>query len=171
MTGAAPDRRNGGDRRTNTRRARFGHLWERWGRDLVTTVAVGLAAYAVIGAAGAASDARDGLHKLDRESAARIDQTCAISEAKQRSDSDALIRTYQYLGSLSARQFAQPINKAILANLPVTIRAAQIDDAPPFCDQPGVGLPEPDPPTPCPPKGTKPKRCISPPANLPPSGS
>jgi hypothetical protein len=106
--------------------------------------------------------AQAAVRQSNRETAARVDQTCAISEAKQRSDSDALIRTYRYLSSLSGRQLAQPINRAILANLPVTIRAAQIDDAPAFCDKPGVGLPEPDPPLPCAPKHVK--GCIAPPA-------
>jgi hypothetical protein len=167
------NRRAGDGSRWRRVAGHIGRWWTRYGRDVVPTLAVALAAYAVVGATTAARDARHAAHgaqaavrQSNRETAARVDQTCAISEAKQRSDSDALIRTYQYLSSLTGHQLAQPINRAILANLPVTIRAAQIDDAPAFCDKPGVGLPEPDPPLPCVPKHVK--GCIARPRNLPP---
>jgi hypothetical protein len=168
MSTGSPKRRRGDRRRAWVwaRSRTFARWWERWGRDVVTFLAVALAAYAVFGARGAAIDAQDAVRGLSDETTQRIDQTCAISETKQRADVDALIRTYRYLGGLSGRQLSEPLNKAVLANLPSTIREAQTDDAPPFCDKPGVGLPEPDPPLPCPPKGTQPKRCIAPPPNL-----
>lgn len=134
--------------------------WARWGRDLTTFIAVGLAAWAVVGTQNQVDD-------LKAETSQRIDETCRISEAKQKNDSEALASTYAYLAGLRPREFGQPLNRAILAGLPRTIREATTDDAPPFCDQPGIGLPEPDPPRPCR-AGMLSKRCIERPRNLPP---
>lgn len=105
--------------------------WGRWGRDIVVAVAVGLAAWSLL------------LERKGRED--RLDQSCTIFEMHQKDDVDALSRTYRYLAGLSGGELAQPINRAILANLPRTVREAQLDDAPAYCDEPGRGLPEPDP--------------------------
>lgn len=135
--------------------------WGRWGRDLTTVVAVGLACWAVVGTQSQVDD-------LKSETAQRIDETCRISESKQRNDSTALASTYAYLAGLSPKEFGQPLNRAILAGLPRTIREAATDDAPSYCDSPGVGLPEPDPPLPCLPGKRPPPPCIERPRNLPP---
>jgi hypothetical protein len=79
------------------------------------------------------------------EQKARRDQACAISEAKQRRDIDSLRRTYDYLLTLSPTEKRDPINRAVLAGLPRTEADARLDDAPPYCDEPGIGEPEPDP--------------------------
>lgn len=84
----------------------------------------------------------------------RVNDFCLIFETKQKSDVDSLAQTYRYLADLTPKQLATPLNRAILANLPRTIREATTDDAPDYCDEPGaaaekkgarpVGLPEPD---------------------------
>jgi hypothetical protein len=84
----------------------------------------------------------------ERESRERLDATCTIFESSQRSDVDALAQTYRYLADLPPREMSSSLNRAVLANLPATIREATVDDAPGYCDAPGVGLPEPDPPLP-----------------------
>jgi hypothetical protein len=134
--------------------------WGRWGSTLVNVFAVGMAAYAVLGV-------RSHVDDLEREGRARVDSTCTIFERKQATDVDALARTYEYLAGLSGKQFTEPLNRAVLAQLPRTIREAQTDDAPLYCDKAGVGLPEPDPPGPCPKRGERPKDCLAPPPGLP----
>lgn len=105
--------------------------WARWGRDMTTFAAVALAAWAVLNTV--------------HERASRTDQTCTVFEQQHKDDVDQLIATYRYLASLSGEELAQPLNRFVLGSLPGVIREAQTDDAPPYCDEPGVGLPEPDP--------------------------
>jgi hypothetical protein len=124
-------------------RGRVAAWWGRWGRELVTALAVGLSAWAVWTTQHTVGD-------LKREGAERRDQTCTILETKQRSDVEALRRTYAYLAGLRPRELADPLNRAVLANLPNVVREAQTDDAPPYCDEKDdqgrdIGLPEPDP--------------------------
>jgi hypothetical protein len=139
-------------------------IWGRFGRDLVTFVAVGLAAWAVHVAEGnsdkaatASENALNAVRQSEHEANERRDQTCTIFETKQKSDVDALAQTYRYLGDLTKAEMGTALNRAILAQLPRTIREAQTDDAPDYCDQTNpdgsdIGLPEPDPKLPTPPK-------------------
>jgi hypothetical protein len=90
--------------------------------------------------------------RLRDEGAQRRNQTCVIFERKQKKDVDQLRDTYHYLAQLSPREYAEAkagrgelLNRAVIANLPKTVADAKEDDAPEFCDAPGVGLPEPDP--------------------------
>lgn len=114
--------------------------WSRWGRDLVTFIAVGLAAWSVWASQASVSQSEKTVRRLDHESAERQDQSCRITEAKQQSDIEALSQTYKYLASLSPEQLAEPLNRTVLANLPRTIRDAELDDAPAYCKRPGIGL-------------------------------
>jgi hypothetical protein len=45
----------------------------------------------------------------------------------------------------------------VVAQLPQTVANANNSEAPPYCDQPGVGLPEPNPQLPNPPRFPRPK--------------
>jgi hypothetical protein len=114
-------------------------------------VAVGLAAWSVIVSQQGITKANGTLAQLKSETAQRINETCTISETKQKSDVDRLAQTYKYLGGLSKTEMAESLNRAVLASLPSVIREAQLDDAPGYCDAKGVGLPEPDPKLPVPP--------------------
>lgn len=129
----------------------FRAWWGRWGRDLITLLAVGLSAWAVITTQGS-------LDKIESETEQRIDETCRISETKQANDIEALRATYEYLSGLERGQLDEPLNKAVLAGLPRTVREAQTDDAPDYCDAKtkddrDIGLPEPDVAIPTPPPG------------------
>ena len=104
----------------------------------------------------ASAKANRAIRQIERESKGRRDQSCRISESQHKADVDGLRRTYDYLKQLTPRQRRSPINRAILANLPVTEREARMDPAPPFCDEPGIGLPEPDPVLPKRPKSLTP---------------
>lgn len=135
--------------------ARFPRLalfWGRVGRDLTVAASVALAAYAVIVTQGTVDD-------IASESADRRDQSCLIFERQEAEDIDALERTYSYLSGLSAAQLDEPLNRAVLAQLPRTVRDAQTPDAPAYCDEPDVGLPEP----------VRPPRFPRRPPNLPPA--
>lgn len=124
-------------RASDHRWGRLSGWWFRWGADVTTTIAIALATFAVFGV-------RSTVRDLEQEGTERRDQSCLIFETKQRGDVRALERTYNYLSGLSAHELGESINRAVLANLPNVIREAQTDDAPAYCDEPNVGLPEPD---------------------------
>lgn len=83
--------------------------------------------------------------KATGEADKRRDQTCRLFEGDHLQDVKQLRDTYRYLGALRPSERAQTINVFVLRNLPQLERAARIDSAPAYCDEPGVGLPEPDP--------------------------
>lgn len=122
--------------------------WGRYGRDVVTFVAVCLSAWAVIGGAQTANEAKRAVAAQRREAKERINESCTINERKQKVDVDQLARTYAYLEALAPDEKGSALNRAIVAQLPTTEAAAREDDAPSYCDKPGVGLPEPDDPIP-----------------------
>jgi hypothetical protein len=75
----------------------------------------------------------------------RIDETCQLFEADHKADVEALVSTYNYLNQLRPKEADDTINQTIITNLPQLEREARTDTAPPFCDEPNRGLPEPDP--------------------------
>lgn len=110
--------------------------WARWRGpidDVLTIVAVGAALYAVA--------------VTQIEGAERRDQTCTIDERTQAEDVYELRQTYDFLADPPPGQ--EGLAALILPNLPKSEADARLDDAPPFCDERGVGLPEPDPVLPC----------------------
>lgn len=88
---------------------------------------------------------------LIQETAERRDQSCKISEQKQRGDVDQLKQTYDFL--TNPPPGLENLVPIALTQLPQVEREAKADDAPAFCDEPGVGEPEPDPKLPKRPKG------------------
>jgi hypothetical protein len=123
--------------------------WDVWGRDLVVLVAIGLSLWSTI-------ITQQNVSRINREGAERRDQQCVVFERQQQQDVDALDRTYKYLSGLTARDLSQALNKAVLAQLPKTIRDAEEDDAPTYCHEKGVGLPEQRRPFPMPPPNLRP---------------
>jgi len=120
--------------------------------DLVPLIALGIALYAVVESAG-------NVRALEAESHERRDQSCVVFErdtiaaktayvtAKQQ-----LTSTQDYLHTLSPAERRTGINQAIVASLPrlkdavdVQWRNARATAAPVYCDEPGIGLEEPNP--------------------------
>lgn len=104
--------------------------WQRLGRDVVTMFAVGLAAWSVFVVQG--------------EGARRRDQTCRLFERQAATAVDRLTQTYAYLARLTPEQRREPINVAVIAQLRTTEQDAKTSAAPTYCDEAGVGLPEPN---------------------------
>ncbi len=79
------------------------------------------------------------------ESAERIHQICLVFERQHFDDVESLKNLYAYLAALPEDEKKLTLNKFILAALPEREKTANTDNAPPFCDRPNRGLPEPDP--------------------------
>jgi hypothetical protein len=109
-----------------------------------------------------------------REGVDRRNQICLSDEREHLNAVERLERTYRYLAGLTLKQFGSPINQAIFQQLEDVEDEAMTDQAPEFCDDPGVkaeklwresggergappvGLPEPDPRVPQRPAGIPP---------------
>jgi hypothetical protein len=78
--------------------------------------------------------------KLNAESLGRRDQNCIVFERIHQVDVIQVRSTYAYLANLSAQQLTEPINRAILAQLPTTEKRMRKSRAPTYCANPGVGL-------------------------------
>lgn len=120
----------------------------------IAAVVVALAALAVAGGGllvglKAIGDVdRSNITKIAREANERRDQTCVIFETNQLEDIRQLRRTYDFLSRPPRSRLERQLQTLTLGFLPETERDARIDDAPPYCDAPNVGLPEPDLPMP-----------------------
>lgn len=79
------------------------------------------------------------------EGAERRDETCRIDEKAHLADVKRLERTYAYLGRLPRSEWGSNFTREIVLGMPALEEEARLDRAPAFCDEPGVGLPEPDP--------------------------
>jgi hypothetical protein len=84
--------------------------------------------------------------KISNEGRERRDQTCTQSEREHLVKVQELRRTYGFLTNPKKRRLLGPgLTKLVILGLPRTEREARVDPAPPFCNEPGIGLPEPDP--------------------------
>jgi hypothetical protein len=118
----------------------------RWAwQNLVPVAAISLAAWAVFGVGQA-------LERQTREADERRNQTCTLFETDHLQDVQSLKRTYERLPEAldfymeAAPERLQPFLRATIAgDLERLEREAKADSAPPYCDEPGFGLPEPDP--------------------------
>lgn len=81
----------------------------------------------------------------EKEALARTDQVCRLFEQSHLDDVIQLRQTYKYIVALSPEERKSTINQFIIRQLPTTEKTARTDRAPAFCDEPNVGLPEPDP--------------------------
>lgn len=82
--------------------------------------------------------------RIERETSERRDQICQVDERGQAQDVERLDNTYRYLTELPAAERNTTLTKAAVRGLPDAERDAREDDAPKFCDEPGVGRKEPD---------------------------
>lgn len=78
------------------------------------------------------------------ESAVRRDQSCANDEREDRDNVDQLRQTYQALASPTIRaQLGPGLVRLIVVQLPeAEAKVRNHHAAPPYCNAPGVGLPE-----------------------------
>lgn len=83
--------------------------------------------------------------RLDSERAERTDQNCKLFELDHLQDVRDLRDTYKFLSNKEAATENPGLTRFIILNLPRTEKEAKIDSAPEYCDDPGLGLPEPDP--------------------------
>lgn len=88
------------------------------------------------------------LRRLVAELQVFQDQLCASSEREHAINVRQYKDTLAYLDELKRRQpgeLSRGINPFVIGRLPDTEKRARKDTAPPICDTPGLGLPEPDP--------------------------
>jgi hypothetical protein len=98
---------------------------------VIATFSVGIAFYAV--------------YSLQAESEERRDQMCRLFEGDHMADVIRLERTYEFLDRTGKTDLSNSLRAEILRSLPELEREARNDSAPEFCDEEGIGLPEPDP--------------------------
>jgi hypothetical protein len=84
--------------------------------------------------------------KFAKEINIRQDQGCVLFERAHNQDVKALKDTYAYLLTLTPQQREKdPLNQFVIKSLPQTENRVITDAAPKYCDNPGFGLPEPNP--------------------------
>lgn len=88
------------------------------------------------------------LKRIINEGNERRQQSCTADERKHLATVDNLQKLYIYIEGLSPEEASTNFNKAIIASVPDAEEDAYNDNAPEYCDVPGVGLPEPDPKVP-----------------------
>jgi hypothetical protein len=88
----------------------------RW--QLLVLVAMALAAASILLSAWLFSSVAGQQDKLNAEGISRRDQNCIVFERMHQVDVIQVRSTYAYLADLSKAQLAEPINRAILAQLP-----------------------------------------------------
>lgn len=76
----------------------------------------------------------------------RRDEACLRDEREHKREVRGLRDLYTYFAGLSPKQArSDPVTQFALTQLPQARREARSDEAPEYCDEEGVGLPEPDP--------------------------
>lgn len=96
-------------------------------------------------AQSAATEANNALIAFEKESKQRRDQSCDITEKAQLKAVTDLRNTYKYIESLRPKEVRSTLNQFIIASMSKTYSDAATTVAPKYCDQPGIGLPEPNP--------------------------
>lgn len=90
----------------------------------------------------AGTDANEALASFKQETKERRSDTCLIQEREYKANADQLKQTYGYLERLSPEEAGSNLNQTILRQLPLTETRLRTNPAPPFCNEPGVGLSE-----------------------------
>jgi hypothetical protein len=121
---------------------------------VLTTFSVAIAGYAVY-------TSSQTVHKLDQEAEVRRSQTCETFEGAYAEQIRRLENTYVFLLLPGIRERSPDLYDFALRELPTLERGAESDDdpfgprVPAYCDDPNVGLPEPDPKVPRRPDGLR----------------
>lgn len=88
---------------------------------------------------------------IQKEGAERRSQNCTTFEGAHRQEVDRLNQTYAYILKLTPAERRTTLNRTVIAGVPRLETEASSDSdnegvlVPSYCDEPGVGLPEPDP--------------------------
>lgn len=82
---------------------------------------------------------------LTSESKDRRNQNCLVFEGSHKADVDNLKQTFKFLDRTRPDEWDNTIIKFVARNVPKQYEEAKIDAAPEYCDEEGIGLPEPDP--------------------------
>lgn len=122
--------------------------WMPW---LLLVLVLFLSAYAVERSLSAANEAKETTSRLEGEVTERRDVGCIGAEAKHAEEIRDLERTYEILRDPPAVYKELLKNPLVIDSFRETILAAVNDEdtlgefVSPFCDDPNIGLPEPDP--------------------------
>lgn len=79
----------------------------------------------------------------EQEADTRQDQVCVVFERLHDTEVRRLRGTYEYLAALPSAELETVLSQTILRGLPETEKRVEDILPPAFCNQPGVGLPEP----------------------------
>lgn len=79
------------------------------------------------------------------ETTERRSQSCDLFEGQHLDDVKELRRTYKYIEALEPEEISSTLNQFVIRGLPELEDDARNDPAPEYCDDPNIGLPEPDP--------------------------
>jgi hypothetical protein len=118
-----------------------------------------IATFSVVIAGYAVWTSSQTVHKLDQEAEIRRSQTCETFEGAYSEQIRRLENTYVFLLLPGIRQRSPDLFDFALRELPTLEQGAKSDDdpfgprVPAYCDDPNVGLPEPDPKVPRRPAG------------------
>ena len=123
---------------THKRRWEDRHRVQLWAPWVVAVVALLMGAWSLYGWQSE-SQSRLTLANLVR------DQNCLVFEGQHLTDVEQLRSTYAYLETLPRSEWGSPLNAAIVRGLDPLEKKARMDSAPEYCDEPNLGLPEPDP--------------------------
>jgi hypothetical protein len=120
---------------------------------LVNLLCVGLLTVGSVGIISnkqALERAEEALERIDTEAVERKDADCVKDERDYFAKVNQLTQTYAFLKTADPES---DLYKAVVTNLPQVEAEAKRDLAPEYCDEPNVGLPEPDPVVPKRPAG------------------
>lgn len=107
------------------------------------------------------------IRALEQEADDRQDGQCQIFEGQHLDDVTVLGNTYAFLLTVEPEDRNDALYKFAIRQLPTTEARAYRDRAPQYCDEEGIGLPEPDPEIPLRPKALKHLPSGIPPEGLP----
>lgn len=82
-------------------------------------------------------------HDFEQDANLRRSQGCVIQEREQDAAAKQLANTYRYLRALPKEEAKSTLNQFIIRRLPETEREARAKIAPPYCNDKGIGLEEP----------------------------
>lgn len=86
--------------------------------------------------------------RVDRDARIRVNESCATAEQRYKAAVEQLANTYRYVVALSPEERRSTLNQFVIKAVPK--QEADLRGLTPakFCDDPNIGLPEPNPTVP-----------------------